>query len=92
MYDPEGRDVYSVKGGSITPAESYDPTKKGKYAVTARAGLHLRVGPSTMAGSLEVMPEAARVRCYGYYTKDWLCVVSPTGNIGYAYTDYLREV
>lgn len=92
VYDPEGRDVYSVKGGSITPAESYDPAKKGKYAVTARAGLHLRTGPSTMAGSLEVMPEAARVRCYGYYTKGWLCVVSPTGNIGYAYTDYLREV
>lgn len=91
VFDPDGREVYTVKGGRLAPAQHYDAADKGTYRVTARGGLHLRTGPSTLEGSLEILPEAAEVRCYGYSTDGWLCIVSPSGNIGYASGEYLRK-
>lgn len=32
------------------------------------------------------------VRCYGYYTDDWLYVVSAAGNKGYCHGAYLERV
>lgn len=93
IYDQEGKAVYSrpeeaaaVKADS---ARDFDKGKAGTYTVRANGGLHLRAGASTLKASLEVMPDGSKVQCYGYYTGDWLYIVSASGKTGFAHRAYL---
>ena len=70
-------------------AQSRDKALAGLYRVESDIGLKLRSGPSTKKPILETMPQGALVRCYGYYTGNWLYVVSPTGKEGFCYRGYL---
>lgn len=76
----------------IDGAKSYDKSKAGKYKVRAKDGLRLRAGASTSKDILETMPNGTIVTCYGYYTNDWLYVISAKGNIGFCHKDYLTKV
>ena len=51
--------------------------------------LNLRAGASKDATLIEKMENGTKVRCYGYYTGDWLYVVSAKGNEGFCHSGYL---
>ena len=76
---------------ALAPARGKDPKKAGAYTVAPRVGLHLRTGPGTRAASLEILPQGTVVRCYGYFTEDWLYVAAPSGRTGYCHGAYLRR-
>lgn len=73
-------------------AKSFDKSKAGRYKVNASGGLRLRTGASTAKQIIETMPNGSNVRCYGYYTGNWLCVVSASGQVGFCYSSYLTKV
>lgn len=74
-------------------AKSFSTAKKGKYRVKSSDGtLNLRSGASAGKRLIETMPNGTIVRCYGYYTGDWLYVVSAAGNKGYCHGGYLERV
>lgn len=56
-------------------AQSYNAKLDGKYTVTASDFLALRYGPRVADNNLitQILPGEV-VRCYGYYTEDWLLV------------------
>ena len=54
--------------------------------------LNLRSGAGADKHLIETMPNGTIVRCYGYYTGDWLYVVSAAGNKGYCHGGYLERV
>ena len=56
-------------------AQSYNAKLAGKYTVTASDFLALRYGPRVAENNLitQILPGEV-VRCYGYYTEDWLLV------------------
>lgn len=93
VYDNNGKIVYSHPEGAAVikadPARDFDKGKAGTYTVRANGGLHLRAGASTLKASLEVMPDGSKVQCYGYYTGDWLYIVSASGKTGFAHRAYL---
>lgn len=74
-------------------AASFLASKKGTYTVVANGGLRLRSKASTASNStiIELMDNGSKVTCYGYYTGDWLYVVSEKGNVGFAHSDYLKK-
>ena len=77
----------------IDGAKSFSTAKKGKYRVKSSDGtLNLRSGASAGKRLIETMPNGTIVRCYGYYTGDWLYVVSAAGNKGYCHGGYLEKV
>lgn len=89
VYDQDGNAVYSQPEIQVDPAMSRDDRLAGSYTVKANGGLHLRAGAGTDKASLEVMPDGASVRCYGFYTGDWLLVVADSGKTGFAHRGYL---
>ena len=74
-------------------AKSFSTAKKGKYRVNSSDGtLNLRSGAGADKHLIDTMPNGTIVRCYGYYTGDWLYVVSAAGNKGYCHGGYLEKV
>ena len=70
-----------------------DKAKAGQYKVQSSDGtLNLRAGASTSKALIEVMPNGTLVRCYGYYTGNWLYGVSVAGNTGFCHQSYLTKV
>lgn len=68
-------------------------TVESKTKVESPDGtLNLRAGASTSKTLIEVMPNGTVVRCYGYYTVDWLFVVSASGKKGFCHRSYLRKI
>ena len=80
-----------TNGVKIEPAKNYSKELRGAYMVTAKAGLHLRVGARTDQPSIAIMPYAAKVQCYGFHTGNWLNV-SYNGKDGYCHKDYLKKM
>ena len=73
-------------------AESFNKVKAGTYVVNAKSGLNLRSGAGISKDIIETMPNGSKVKCYGYYTCDWLYVVSESGKTGFCHGDYLTKV
>lgn len=77
----------------VDSARSKDNSLKGTYKVTASA-LNLRAGAGTNKDILAVMPQGAKVQCYGYYTSvsdtKWLYVVY-NGITGFASSKCLKK-
>ena len=79
--------------GAVDHAKSYGLGKAGTYRVKSSDGtLNLRAGASAQKPLIEVMPNNSLVNCYGYYTGDWLYVVSAKGNVGFCHSGYLSKV
>lgn len=75
------------------PAASFALSKAGAYKVVSSDGtLNLRSGASTQKPIVEVLNNNDLVNCYGYYTGDWLYVVSAKGNVGFCHSGYLSKV
>ena len=67
--------------------------KAGTYKVKSSDGtLNLRAGAHVSKQLIEEMKNGDEVRCYGYYTGDWLLVVSPTGKQGFCHSGYLVKL
>lgn len=77
----------------VDDAKGKDGSLKGTYKVMA-SSLNLRAGAGTKKKILEVMPNGAKVQCYGYYTRvsgtKWLYVVY-NGITGFASSKYLEK-
>lgn len=74
-------------------AASFKNAKAGTYKVRGTTnGLNLRAGASTNKEVLAVLPNGAKVTCYGYYTKSWLYVVTADGKKGFCSSAYLKKV
>ena len=77
----------------VDDAKGKDGRLKGTYKVMA-SSLNLRAGAGTKKKILEVMPNGAKVQCYGYYTRvsgtKWLYVVY-NGVTGFASSKYLEK-
>lgn len=78
---------------SVDPAQAYVLRKAGTYRIKSSDGtLNLRAGASAQKPIIEVMQNNSLVSCYGYYTGDWLYVVSAKGNVGFCHSGYLSKV
>ena len=67
--------------------------KAGTYKVKSSDGtLNLRAGAHVSKQLIEEMKNGDEVRCYGYYTGDWLYVVSAKGNTGFCHSGYLVKL
>ena len=75
----------------IDPARSFSKSMAGTYTVKSSGGLNLRTGASTKKSILETMKNGSRVICYGYFTGDWLYVVSPSGKEGFCHGSLLKK-
>ena len=73
----------------VDAARSFDNAKAGTYTVKANGGLRLRSGAATTKAIIEVMANGSTVKCYGYYTGEWLYVISAKGHKGFCHVDYL---
>lgn len=73
-------------------AESFNKAKAGTYQVKPKIGLNLRSGASTSKDLIETMNYGSKVKCYGYYTGEWLYVVSASGKTGFCHGDYLEKM
>lgn len=73
-------------------AKSFETSVAGVYKVDVGCGLYLRAGASTSKKAIELMKNGSHVRCYGYYTNEWLYVVSDSGKKGFCHSDYLIKV
>ena len=62
------------KPNKVQPAKSFSTAYNGTWKVTA-SSLNMRYGAGTEWGIITCIPNGKKVRCYGYYTNDWLCVV-----------------
>lgn len=95
VYDEDGNVVYTNPANTqtikIDYARSFDEDKAGTYIVTAGDGLNLRTGASASKTLLETMPKGSKVRNYGYYTGEWLYVVSASGKKGFCHSGYLKK-
>lgn len=77
----------------VDSAKSFSLGKAGPYRVKSSDGtLNLRAGASAQKPLIEVMQNNSLVNCYGYYTGDWLYVVSAKGNVGFCHSGYLSKV
>lgn len=95
-------DYFGVKAPGKLPAEpeqvkvdsakSFSKAKAGTYRVKADSGLHLRTGAAKNKDSIEIMKDGSKVTCYGYYTGEWLLVVSASGKTGFCHSGYLAKV
>lgn len=59
---------------NVAYASSFDAKLAGKYYVTADDFLALRYGPRVADNLITQILPGEEVRCYGYYTNDWLLV------------------
>lgn len=83
----------TIDKASVDPAKSYSLGKAGTYKIKSSDGtLNLRAGASTHRPIIETMNSGDLVSCYGYYTGDWLYVVSAKGNVGFCHSGYLSRV
>lgn len=73
-------------------ADSFNKAKAGTYEVKAASGLNLRTGASTDKAVIEVLPNGAKVACYGYHTGAWLYVKTASGAVGFCHSDYLTKI
>lgn len=74
----------------VDPARELNKNKAGTYMVKSSDGtLNLRSGAHASKQLIEVMKTGDKVKCYGYYTGDWLFVVSASGKQGYCHSGYL---
>lgn len=82
----------ATEGLKIAPAQSRNKNLAGSYTVST--GLNMRAGAGTDKEIVKVLPKGARVRCWGYYTKNgstvWLLVQDSTGQTGFCSKKYLR--
>lgn len=75
------------------PAREFNKGKAGTYQIKSSDGtLNLRTGAHVSKPLIEVMKTGEKVRCYGYYTGDWLFVVSPSGKQGFCHSGYLVKL
>lgn len=95
VYDSSGKAVYSkavevkAEGVKVDYAKDFNKSKAGSYRVKANDGLNLRAGASTEKAILECMANGSKVKCYGYYTGEWLYVVSASEKKGFCHSAYL---
>lgn len=84
-----------IKGAQNAEEETTDArfsvSKWGVYTVTPEVGLWLRSGASTEEKAFELMPQGARVICYGFYNGEWYMVASETGKVGFCHSAYLTK-
>lgn len=96
VYDESGKAVYSKAAETaevkVEYAASFNKAKAGTYHVRAEGGLHLRSGASTGKTIIETIPNGSMVECYGYFTGEWLYVITSTGAKGFCHSDYLVKV
>jgi len=82
----------ATEGLKIAYAQSYNKNQAGSYTTTT--ALNMRAGAGTDKQIVKVLAGGARVRCYGYYTKNgstvWLLVKDSTGQTGFCSKKYLR--
>ena len=94
VFDEKGNVVYSVKENQnqskVDSAQSFDKSKARTYIVNASVGLHLRAGAGSNKTSLGVLPYGTKVQCFGYYTGEWLYVQTPSGQVGFMHSGYLK--
>lgn len=91
----EGKTAASTEPAQVKTdyAASFKKAKAGTYKVRGTTnGLNLRAGASTDKAVLAVLPNGAKVTCYGYYTKSWLYVVTADGKKGFCSSTYLKKV
>ena len=88
--DPSGKKVVKA----TNPAKSFDKDYDKTYIVnTKKDPLALRNGAGTNYKALTEVPKGSKVKCYGYYTNDWLYVVYETKTTiyeGYCNKAYLK--
>lgn len=88
--EPEKPEPVKIK---VDPARQFNKGKAGTYKVKSSDGtLNLRSGAAATKQLIEVMENGDKVRCYGYYTGDWLYVVSPSGKQGFCHSGYLVKL
>lgn len=73
------------------PAKSKNKTFAGKYKVTAKSGLKLRIGASTKKSIITVIPSGAAITCWGYHTGNWY-LVEYGKYAGYVSRNYLQKI
>lgn len=74
----------------VDPARQFNKGKAGVYQIKSSDGtLNLRAGAHVSKQLIEVMKTGEKVRCYGYFTGDWLYVVSASGKKGFCHSGYL---
>ena len=76
----------------VMSAKNFNENFAGTYIATTE-DLKLRTGANTKYAVLDSIPQNAKVRCYGYYTKEsdgsvWLYVVY-NGQVGFVSKHYL---
>ena len=75
------------------PAREFNTGKAGTYRIKSSDGtLNLRAGAHVSKPLIEEMKTGEMVRCYGYYTGDWLFVISPSGKQGFCHSGYLVKL
>lgn len=73
-------------------AKSFDSKKAGTYIVNTKSDpLSLRVGAGTGKKEIVKLEKGSMVKCYGYFTGDWLLVAAES-NTGFACKAYLKKV
>lgn len=77
---------------TVDAARGYRKEKEGTYRVTAGSGLHVRTGASTTKKSITVLRAGTKVTCYGYFTNDWLYIMTANGTVGFCHSSYLKKV
>lgn len=78
---------------TVDYAASFNKAKAGTYRVSSSDGmLNMRAGASTQKPIIDVLYSKSLVKCYGYYTGDWLFVVSANGTTGFCHSGYLIRV
>lgn len=80
-----------VAKNTCDPAKSKNKSLAGKYKVTAKSGLNLRMGPSTKKSIITVIPFGTAITCWGYHTGDWY-LVEYGKNAGYVSKNYLKKI
>lgn len=77
----------------LDAARQFNKAKAGTYVVQSSDGcLNLRAGAAASKQLIETMKNGTKVECYGYFTGDWLYVVSAAGNKGFCHAGYLEKV
>lgn len=91
VYDWDGQPVYvhECQKYTLDYAQEHSHHFRGPHTIKAYGGLYLRSGASTDKAVIELMPDGATVQCYGWYTDEWLYVVSSSGRVGFAHSAYL---
>lgn len=74
----------------VDPAMGFTEAKAGTYMVKSHDGiLNLRSGADRDKTLIEVMENGSCVMCYGYFTGEWLLVISESGRKGFCNSKYL---